>query len=156
MEKSLLEQLRDSQELQKGSNGSGTTTCYLVQARCCKGCGPKEIRGATTGMGKSILTDTAWETLYFPKSPIGVPPSRFNEEYARHGYYSYQAAQALRWWFLAEQAFVVGAETRLVQYTFKYSYSAEPVRAICLIDPEQREDILPDWGQAEALKTNET
>lgn len=148
--KSLLKQLRDSQDLPetlvKGGNGSGTMTCYKVEARMCHGCGPKEIKNIDT-WNSPVLTDSKWATLSFPTGSVGVPSSSFGQDYARYGYLSYQAAQALRWWFLAEQGGVGAMETRLVQYEFEYSYTAKPIRAICVIDPEQREDILPDWGK---------
>ena len=156
-QKDLIDQLRANQQSPESlgghSSGSGTSRCYRVQARTCCGCGPKEMVGAKTSMNRHILTDAKWETLFFPKASIGVPPAPFSEEYARHGYYSYAAAQALRWWFLAEQGALVSFETRLVEYTFKYSFSAEPVRPICLIDPEMREDMMPDWGKAPGEKT---
>jgi hypothetical protein len=146
----LLKQLREHEDLPITSNhGKGTSQCYQVQARACVGCGPKLITGAQTGSGKNNLIDSHWETLYFSEGPIGVPASQWNDEFARHGFFSYRAAQALRWWFLAAQPGITAIETRLVEYKFEYSYSAEAVRAVCVVDPEKREDLLPDWGKKE-------
>jgi len=147
--KEIHKQLRDAEELPMGSRGSSTMRCYKVQARMSIGCGPLEIRGAKTLIGKNIITDSRWETLNFPEAAIGVPASKWKVEYADHGYLSYPAAQALRWWLLAEQYSITGLETRLVEFQFKSSYEAIPVKAHCLVDPEQREDILPDWGKDE-------
>ena len=158
MDKSLLKQLRDSQEspetLGKGSGGSGTNTCYSVQARMVEGCSPVILKFTHASFSQTV-TDAKWETLHFPqvsRDKAGVKASIFDEKYADHGYYSYTAAQALRWWFLAEEPrFAV--ETRLLEHKFEFSYSAKPVRAICLIDPEKREDIMPDWGTKHESKS---
>src|SRR5579859_2172694 len=81
----LRKQVREaeSEVLPKGGSGNSTAICYAIQVRCSKGCGPKEIRGATTGMGKTQVTDSRWETLSFPKGNGGVPASTFVDEYAR-------------------------------------------------------------------------
>lgn len=144
----LLNRLREAPDLPRGTNGNGTQRCYQVQARACRGCGPKPIVGCEAGWNSKSLTDTQWQTLHFPAGVVGVPASRWNEEYARHGYLSYSAAQALRWWFLAEQNGISGIETRLVEYEFKYSYSATALKVACVVDPEKREDIMPDWATA--------
>jgi len=143
-----LVQLRAIEDLPIGSNGHGTSSCYRVQARVAKGCAPKKVAGAFVGMmSDHALTDSKWETLTFPKGPLGVPASPSYEHYARHGYLSYAAAQALRWWFLAEQPGLTFIETRLVEYVFKHNYSAEAVAVHGVIDPAKREDIMPDWGK---------
>lgn len=130
-----------------GGKGSGTERCWVVQARCSKGCGPKQIVGATCGMGKNVLTDAKWETLHFPRGAGGVPMGPPYAKYIHHDYLDYAAAQALRWWFIAEQGGLSFLETRLVEMEFKYTYSAEPVRAACLISSEERQDIMPDWNK---------
>ena len=151
MTNDLLKQLREEEGLPiTGGSGSGTQRCYQVQARMCLGCGPKPVTGAAGSFGELIVTDTRWETLYFPASEIGVPASRHFEEYGRYGFLSYAAAQALRWWFLARQLSTVGLDTRLVEYNFEYSYSAKPLRVVCVVDAEKREDVLPDWGATTA------
>lgn len=143
----MREAMSADEQIPRGGNGSGTARCFRVQARTSEGCGPISIVGVQTGNMRNCLTDSEWETLFFEKGPVGVPSSKsWFDEYARHDFLSYQAAQSLRWWFLAEQGGCKSIETRLVEYEFKYTYSAEPVQAHCLVDPEKREDILPDWG----------
>jgi hypothetical protein len=157
-----LEALRASQDViepKEGSQGSGTARCYRVEARLCKGSPPKKMVGASSQglFGGDFLTDSKWSELSFPEGAVGVPPSDYGfEEYARHGFLSYKAAQAMRWWFLADQGGISGIETRLVEYEFKHQYSAKSIRAICLVDPEQREDIMPDWGKKPSVKESQT
>lgn len=142
-----LRDLNDS-NLWNGSKGSGSSNCYRVEARCSVGCGPKIIGGDNEWTGGLKLTDTEWTPISFPKSDIGVPASPFpHEQYAQHGYLSYQAAQALRWWWIANQGGLNFVSTRLVKYEFNYNYEANPIEACCVIDSEQREDVMPDWGK---------
>lgn len=146
------EELRAAEDLKlpKLGNGSGTSKCWKVQARTSKGCGPKKIESASVGMD-NYLNDIEWQTLSFSSASIGVPPSPYHfDEFARHGFLSYAAAQALRWWFVAEQKGVSSyLETRLVECEFKYSYSAEAKAVHCRIESEKREDIMPDWGETD-------
>lgn len=125
-----------------GSSGRGTTRCYRVQAKVMSGGEPIVIIAGGVSVGfKDTLTDSRWSDLVFTQSAHGVPAGRPYDEFARHGYLSYPAAQALRWWFIAEQRGPI--LTRLVEYEFKHSYEATPVGVHCLVDPRKREDITP-------------
>ncbi len=160
-DKTKLDELRESQQTIDSAHvsckGNSIATCYIVQARMCRGCGPRSLPGQGKGWFRDeFLTDSKWQTVHFSEAPIGVPPSRFNEEYSRHGFYDYAAAQALRWWFIAEMQKGIGSiETRLVKCKFEYTYSAEPVEIVCVVDPEEREDIMPDWGKSAPPATKE-
>ena len=109
------------QENNRLSSGQGTTEGYFVEARH-NYTEPKVVAG-------QIFT-REWKRVYFDdESPIGVP--------ARCGYiepllklgqcYSYEGAQALRWWLHAEassdrQFSGLCFETRIVAVDIKYSY----------------------------------
>lgn len=144
--KDLKKQLRENVSLPSiGSSGSSTATCYKVQARMCNNCPPVGLKKDALSWIQAVLTDTHWETLSFPEEKVGVPNGSPHNEFARYGYLTYTAAQALRWWFLAENRDSI--ETRLVEYQFEHSYKATPIKAVCLVDPEKRENIMPDWGK---------
>ena len=110
---------------EKGSSGSGTDTLYSVQARYAYG-SPVEIVGH--------LLDTRWSTLHFAKAPIGVPQNRLYQPAANlTGLMSYEAAQALRWWFVAEARCAKGVfclHTRLVAHRVQFSWSEESIAEI--------------------------
>lgn len=108
--------------LPSGSSCSGTDLGYKVQARYMYG---------EPGIFEGIVLDQRWRTLHFEKSPIGVPPSRgcFDWYLPASGCVTLAAAQALRWWFLANcGANNVGGslcvETRIVIFKIKHSYEA--------------------------------
>jgi hypothetical protein len=101
-----------------GQSGSGTHISYSVEARSTY------IRPQQVG---DIILDQRWQRLFFPKSPIGVPSSS-NIGEKECGLMTYSAAQALRWWFIAEleSSFKhLCVETRIVKHLVKYSYSEE-------------------------------
>lgn len=133
---SKQEQLPSDQQFpQKGSSQSGTGFGYQVQARYMFH-EPKEFGG--------IVLDNRWRTLYFQRSPIGVPTAGEFEWYLRPCQcMSYQAAQALRWWFVAaaEARDIAGSlclETRLLKVKIKYSTESEVLEAIEEVDRHGR------------------
>jgi hypothetical protein len=147
---------RNHEDLGRGSYATGTTRCYQVQAKASKGC----TKEANLGNGRmAIITDSEWTTLYFsdahPGCP-GVPKSNgVVDEYADHGYLSYPAAQAMRWWWIANCGLLTFFDTRLVEFEFRHAWTATPVAAHCLLVSEKRENILPDWGKPKAQPQNE-
>lgn len=110
-------------QLPIGNSASGTMHGYQVQARYMYH-EPKEFGG--------MILDQRWKTLSFDRSPVGVPTTR-----GLHDWYlpasncmTLAAAQALRWWFLAncESSTWGGAlcvETRIVSFEIKYSVEAK-------------------------------
>lgn len=113
------------QELNKsGSSCSGTCDGYSVEARFNYP-SPEVIAG--------VLLDNRWRRLWFEEGQVGVPAhGRFDRGLREAGLYTYQGAQALRWWFVceAENSKAAGClclETRLVQHRVKYSMSEMPV-----------------------------
>lgn len=129
----------------KGSSGNGTDHAYTVEARLAYP-EPRSVVGQ--------ILDTRWRQVAFVESTVGVPA---RPRYAPWGAFlsdklSYQAAQALRWWFLAnaEQEFsCLCIETRLVEHEIKYSYSSTAIKAGALIGGEDRSNIMFDWGKKE-------
>lgn len=125
----------------KGSSGSGTEIAYSVQARLAYH-QPRQVCGH--------LLDLRWTTLYFEKSPIGVPVRAGSMARGHCGLLSYQAAQALRWWFLAQAELEFSClclETRLVEHRVEYSYSATAARAGAIIGGDDRSNIMFGWGE---------
>jgi len=126
----------------QGGSGSGTETCYSVEARCTHK--PKQI-------GAQIF-DANWLTVQFDHvaPPLGVPSGPPSMMRDKLGLYGYQAAQALRWWFHANAAagWQDGCiETRLVKHEVKYSYSSQALSAHVAIGGEDRSGVMPDWGK---------
>ncbi len=114
----------------KGTSASGTDTAYTVEARMAYH-RPEIVAGHNL--------DLRWSRVSFEASRVGVPnrPSMFPLE--RLGLLSYQAAQALRWWFVAEAAKDhkhLCVETRLVEHEVKYSYSETAERACAQVGGE--------------------
>jgi hypothetical protein len=129
-------------------NGKGGR-CYRVEVRASIGCSrPAPKRDSTSFLPNEVWGDNKWHPVSFPDSVIGVPQGRSWERFTRDGFFSYASAQALRWWLMADiQQYMgfSGLSTRLVEYEYEYSYKATPKRAVCVIDSEEREDIMPDW-----------
>lgn len=111
---------------------SGTTYGYTVEARWAHGT-PKQI-------GDTIL-HKEWQSLHFNKSPIGIPPHgpRYGGGCQREsmGLLSYAAAEALRWWFIAEveaqEGHVISMDTRLVAHKITYKLDSEALNAMSII-----------------------
>lgn len=123
--------------------GSGTIIGYSVEARMIDGCEPKQINTAIPNWCEYI-TDSKWTKLSFPENSIGVPARRVGHERLKDvSLLDYQAAQALRWWFLAELPSVTGVITRLVKHELKYTYEAIAIKAGAYV--EKRENILFDY-----------
>lgn len=135
-------------ELRDGGSGHGTETCYAVEVRAAEGCS-KVNNLNEIGWVKDIWSDTRWHRVSFPESVVGVPAGRGYEKFIQHGLYGYPAAQALRWWFLAEQQKRgIGAmDTRLIKMEFKYTHSAKAVQVVDPLLSEERQDIMWDWGK---------
>lgn len=127
----------------KKSSGSSSRDGYTVEARLAY------VRPDNVG---GMLLDTRWQQVHFANSPIGVPG---DGDLVGHGLLTYQQAQSLRWWFIAEAAkqnkqFCL--ETRLVKHRLTYSYEVTTVSAHALIGSEDRSSIMPDWGKKEAAE----
>lgn len=125
----------------KGEHGQGTETAYTVEAR--------SMFNEPQVFGGQIF-DQRWKRIQFAKSPaFGVPVG--NAMMAdKLGLYSYEAAQALRWWFHADarQNFTgICLESRIVAHKVAYSYSVEAVSAHVVVGGEDRSNMMPDWGK---------
>lgn len=114
----------------KGSSASGTEFAYTVEARYAYP-EPKVICG--------MMLDLRWRSVQFDPSPIGVPTQH---RYCPWGggfphLMTYPAAQALRWWFLAQAKSVFDhlcVETRLVKHEVTYQISEKAIAAAAEID----------------------
>jgi hypothetical protein len=128
---------------EKRGNGSGTAISYSVQARLAY-FEPRMVCGQ--------MLDTRWTTVNFEMGRVGVPADKFeslpgHNTAVANGLVSYQAAQALRWWFLAnaDKEFSCGCiETRLIKHTVRYEYSITADSAHDYIgEGESRTNIMP-------------
>jgi hypothetical protein len=110
----------------------GGTPClygYSVEAR---------FGGYTNGRSRRVNDDfiltTTWQKIPFETGAVGVPAQNWGLD--RHlaviGLMSYDAAQALRWWFLAslntDYRGSLCVETRLVQHKVRVSWEATAIR----------------------------
>jgi hypothetical protein len=98
---------------------------YTVEARCTLK-HPKTVNGKALG--------GEWLQLEFPHGR-GVPAAPPYSPLPLMGLLSYQAAQALRWWWIAEAeaadiCSTNGIETRLVQFDVKVDWEARAVAAV--------------------------
>ena len=125
-----------------GASATGTDIGYSVEARLAYP-EPRQVCGH--------LLDLRWTTLHFDKSPIGVPQARpGNFLMLATGLYSYQAAQALRWWFLAQaenEFSCLCIESRIVEHQITYSYYTKAVRAGSIVGGDDRSNIMFGWGE---------
>ena len=136
----------------KRGSGSGEETAYCVEARF-QFPEPQLICGQ--------LFDNRWRRVSFQKDAAGVPSndSYFAPRVALTGLYSYQSAQALRWWFHAQaaaenySAFCV--QSRLVEHKIKYTYETTATSAHCVVGGEDRSNIMPDWNQPRPKRIKE-
>jgi len=130
------------EEGKHGPSGSGTLCGYAVEARF------NQHHAEPVG---SQIFDNRWQTVHFDRSGFGVPSSRFaSGVLAELNLMSYEQAEAMRWWFLANvEATRIGGclcfETRLVEYEVKYSRSAKPVEYLNALDCRGQvpKDMLP-------------
>ena len=93
----------------------GSVTGYKVEARRGDGLGPRIVNGQ--------IFDAEWREVVFAETPIGGIPPRNPHDYelAAFGLMRFEAAQAMRWWWLSTQLF--GIETRLRKYEVEYNMS---------------------------------
>jgi hypothetical protein len=109
-------------QLPHGSSMNITHLGYQVQARYM-GLEPKDFGGT--------ILDQRWKTLHFERSPIGVPAAREFEWYlSAASLMNFEAAQTLRWWFLADCIAKdfggrLCVETRLVSFKITASYESK-------------------------------
>lgn len=137
-----MSELEDDYKKDLGK-GSGSETGYYVEARH-NGTSPMQL-------GEQIF-DKEWRRVNFNQDIIGVPQcNRFNEHVKKHGFYSYQAAEALRWWFHAESEagkhFAICMESRIIRVKIEHSYSIEAISAHKRIGGDDRTNCIPDWGK---------
>ena len=105
-------------------NSSGTETFYTVECRC-PGSRPIVV------LGQAITSD--WLPVQVDRGPVGVPVSADWRNIATQGHYTYAAAQAIRWWFLAEAErcrLGMFVETRLVKHETNYMSLTTAVAAV--------------------------
>jgi hypothetical protein len=121
-------------------SGSGTDVAYSVEAR---------LAYPTPRMVCGHLLDARWQRVEFEKSRTGIPvKDRLFPVHNTLGLFGYQAAQALRWWFLAQadvEFSCLCIETRLIEHKVQYSYSGTAERACAIIAGEKdRSHIMPE------------
>ena len=96
------------------STQNGTNIGYRVEARAKDR--PVIFQG--------VVFDKEWRSVAFKSAPPGFGvPARDGLDHANamFGLYSYEAAQALRWWALANDIFArYQVETRLMRYRAEY------------------------------------
>lgn len=125
----MSEEKESSEYPRADGSGSGTDCVWSVEAR---------YNYHTAKAFGDLILDNRWQRLYFKKhKEIGVPQGGcLTPAIKLSGLLSYQAAQALRWWFIAncenDSMFgVMGAlclETRLVKHEVEYSYKVRAIR----------------------------
>lgn len=120
--------MTDELNLPHGNSMNGTNDSgYQVQARYMGPDGAKKV-------GDMMLCAT-WKTINFKKSHGGVPGGKAFEFWLpATDCMNFSAAQALRWWFIAEaEAELFGSlclETRIVRFKIDYSVKAEAVSVL--------------------------
>ena len=103
------------------SSGSGTMRGYSVEARSMY-TRPERINGQ--------LFDERWEEIAaVSRSDTGVPRDPIYEPWlSLLNLHSFEAAQALRWWFHAASPRAYFLETRIVEHEVRYEYGSERKR----------------------------
>lgn len=107
----------------------GAEQAYFVEARRME---PREINGQR-------LTEK-WKRLVFLDNPLVVPTSPSYRLAGFIGYYSYEAAQALRYCFLVGADDCGCTQTRLVKVTIEYTHTVTETGTL---------DEYPDAEQAD-------
>jgi hypothetical protein len=114
------------------SSMHGTETGWSVEARSSVPNHPIDCGD------RFILTNEGWSTVPFLLAPPGrgIPSRSIYGITEIVSLLAYEAAQALRWWFVAEmkQQHKHGIETRLVMHTVKFSVEATKVGVDELVD----------------------
>lgn len=107
----------------RGVSGAGSDIGYSVEVRYSF--------HTPTKIG-DVIYDKKWRRLHCNESElgIGVPTGPRYSEAGKRGLYSYAAAEALRWWFLANLEInhridSLCFETRIVSHVVKFSYEIE-------------------------------
>lgn len=110
------------------SRSSKASTGYTIEARF-------NLREPEK-IGRQIY-DKEWRQVEFDRSAIGVPMSTsYHRELLEHGLFIYSAAQALRWWFIAQAEIecaggAPGLQTRMVKHRVTCTHE---ISAIGVID----------------------
>ena len=98
------------------SNGTTKSIVYHVEVRTSFD-QPQEIAGMLLGQN--------WAPLSISQYPSGLGvPNVTIDSAGKHGYFTYEAAQALRWWFHAEARYSFCLQSRLVAFDWEESWSA--------------------------------
>lgn len=123
------------------SSHNGTTPGYYVEAMSTSNW-PEHV-------GKQVF-DTRWRRVSFDEAVVGVPVAKscYRPIMAMAGVYSYEAAQALRWWFHASAESGICLRSRIVKCAVKYSVEVERVSEHCEIGGDDRSNFMPDWNKA--------
>lgn len=117
----------------KGSSGGGKTPCYSVEARIPSG-QPEQV-------GETIY-HAEWRGVLFDKSVVGVPSNLHCRAAEDLGLLSYEAANALRWWFhAAAKSYVI--QTRIVKHVIEHNYQETIVSAFGIVGDEEN----PSFGE---------
>ena len=93
------------------SQGGSSENAYYVEAR-------RDVPEMIAGQ----IISQDWKRLTFPEGPIGVPMASKHALCGYFGYYSYHAAEALRYWFLAVADDHGMTETRLVEVKIEITH----------------------------------
>ena len=98
------------------SKGRSSGVVYHVEARSSYHT-PQQYAG--------MLLDQRWQPVSFAQAPapFGVPGHSLNNA-GKHGFLTYEQAQALRWWFHAAESIPACVETRLVAYDWQETWEA--------------------------------
>lgn len=125
------------------SSANGGITGYRVEAM-------HDSPNPIAVSGQMFTRD--WKIVHFAEGACGVPagPS-FNQPWLSAGHcFSYQAAQALRWWLHAsaeaENMSGICLRSRIVKFAIKYSIAVTRETEHCEINGEDRSNCIPDWG----------
>ena len=127
-------------------SANGTQRAFSVEARF-------SAKGYQK-FGDQIFTNE-WKKVSFVECPFGVPTSHRYEFAAPYfGLFSYQSAQALRWWFhaaLEAEHHDSCMETRLIEHVVKYSLEEEAIAEHLKLgnsddlDRSLQTRMPPDW-----------
>lgn len=99
-----------SDKTEPASKGGGSHFHFVPQAR--------SLVGPVTHAGR-IFTDE-WTDIPMKQGLNGVPSLR--AAYATPWQLSYQAAEAMRYWFLADLENQPGIETRIMRFHYEYNF----------------------------------
>lgn len=146
-DKELEEELEEPEfPKEPTSKGTSSGNGYKVEARY--NCGrPQMVCGR--------ILNKEWVTIHFQEGEaVGIP---VDFGYGEHGVamkskglLTYQASEALRWWFHASARVEhndICLETRIVKYEVKTTHSIRAISSHKNIGEEDsRTGVMPDWG----------